>query len=67
MRFYVEGNVAKGTVMLELVKTPDASEFKYRHLYLEVPGVLQPKRIYLEKEYERNASSQTRKKNWLGF
>ncbi|CCX33104.1 Similar to Mitochondrial import inner membrane translocase subunit tim-21; acc. no. Q7S8S5 [Pyronema omphalodes CBS 100304] len=45
MRFYVEGDLEKGTVHLHCAKRPGEDEYEYRYLYLDVPG---RSRVYLE-------------------
>lgn len=42
MRFYVEGDLEKGTVHLHCAKRPGEDEYEYRYLYLDVPGMFIP-------------------------
>lgn len=50
MHFYVEGPLNNGVSRLHMVKYPNASEFTYKYLYLDVKG---HDRIYLEREEDR--------------
>ncbi|KAG1469181.1 hypothetical protein G6F56_003403 [Rhizopus delemar] len=49
MRFYLEGSISQGTVMLEMIKD-EKDKWQYKKLYVDVPGQgLPSRRIYLEK------------------
>ncbi|KAI8885391.1 TIM21-domain-containing protein [Backusella circina FSU 941] len=48
MRFYVEGSLSQGTVMLEMIKD-EKDKWQYKQLFVDVPGQgLPSKRIYLD-------------------
>ncbi|ORE05267.1 TIM21-domain-containing protein [Rhizopus microsporus var. microsporus] len=50
MRFYLEGSITQGTVMLEMIKD-EKDKWQYRQLYVDVPGQgLPSRRIYLERK-----------------
>ncbi|KAG0755605.1 hypothetical protein G6F57_012638 [Rhizopus arrhizus] len=50
MRFYVEGTLNQGTVMLEMIKD-EKGKWQYKQLYVDIPGQgLPSRRIYLEKQ-----------------
>lgn len=49
-KMQVEGPLNNGVSRLHMVKYPNASEFTYKYLYLDVKG---HDRIYLEREEDR--------------
>lgn len=50
MRFYLEGSITQGTVMLEMIKD-EKDKWQYKQLYVDVPGQgLPSRRIYLERK-----------------
>ncbi|KAF7530810.1 hypothetical protein G7054_g9487 [Neopestalotiopsis clavispora] len=62
LHFYMEGPRNRATVNVHLTKRAGASEFEYKHFYLDVPG---HQRIWLENA-DSKSSSGSKKYKFLG-